>query len=372
MSHTTNIGPGKDAPEEVNVIIEIQKGSRNKYEMDKETGLLTLDRVNGTNLVYPTDYGYIPGTLGEDGDPIDVLLVCEESILPGVLVKARPVGVFYMVDDDEPDEKIICVVGDDVSSDHIKELSDLGDNFKQVNEHFYLHYKDFKKNWSGGGLVKSNGWGNAAEAREVIKKSIEAAKQFMKKIVPVNATLIPEQAERVFKGVIYDVYHWQQEMYDGTFETFEMLKSTDIVKVLAVVDNKTLIQHETQPGVGSFIDIPGGRNDKPGESDLAAAQREVLEETGLTFKDWKLIRVWQPALKTENFIYLYVASNVVGEAEVEHDNGEKITSELVSFNEYQSLGQAGKLRSWPTFVGEVSSIDELLGLPEFKGKEIER
>lgn len=176
MSHHTHIGPGKNAPDEINVIIEIQKGSRNKYEMDKETGLLTLDRVNGTNLVYPTDYGYIPGTLGDDGDPMDVLLVCEESILPGVLVHARPVGVFNMIDDGEADEKIVCVVSDDVSTEHVTELADLGENFKQVNEHFYLHYKDFKKGWTGGGLVKSNGWGDAAAAREVITKSIEAAK----------------------------------------------------------------------------------------------------------------------------------------------------------------------------------------------------
>ena len=194
----------------------------------------------------------------------------------------------------------------------------------------------------------------------------------MKKLVPVDATLIPDNAEQVFKGEIYDVYQWQQEMYDGTFETFEMLKSTDIVKVLVVVEGKILIQHETQPGVGSFVDIPGGRNDKPGETNLAAAQREVLEETGLTLKTWKLVRVWQPALKTENFIYLYVASDVESEADVAHDNGEKILSELVTFEEYRSLGNAGKLRSWPTFVGNVSSIDELLALPEFKGKEIER
>lgn len=176
MSHTQNLGPGKNAPEEINVIIEIQRGSRNKYEMDKETGLLTLDRVNGTTLVYPTDYGYIPGTLGEDGDPIDVLLVIDEPILPGVILKARPVGVFNMVDDGEPDEKIICVAVNDVSKNNIQEVADLGKDFQAVNEHFYLHYKDFKNDWSGSGLVKSNGWGNAAAAREIIVKSIEAAK----------------------------------------------------------------------------------------------------------------------------------------------------------------------------------------------------
>src|SRR5438067_8924463 len=98
------IGPGAEAPNVVNAIIEIQKGGgRNKYEFNKKTGRLTLDRVNATTAGYPTDYGYIPGTLCEDGDPLDALLVIDESIVHGAVVPSRPIGVLYMVDEDGAD-----------------------------------------------------------------------------------------------------------------------------------------------------------------------------------------------------------------------------------------------------------------------------
>ena len=167
---------GEDAPERVNLIIEIRKGERNKYEMDKKTGYLTLDRVNGTTLGYPADYGYIPETLCEDGDPLDGLLVIDESVPHNVVVPARPIGVLYMIDDDESDEKIICVPADDVSKDHIKDLADLGDNFQKVIEHFYSHYKDWKKSWTGS-KVSFNGWGDAAAAKKVITESIKRCQE---------------------------------------------------------------------------------------------------------------------------------------------------------------------------------------------------
>lgn len=175
MSHHTHIGPGKNAPEEVNVIIEIQKGSRNKYEMDKETGYITLDRVNGTLLGYPADYGYIPETLCDDGDPLDALVVIDESVPAGIVVPSRAIGVLYMVDGGEGDEKLICVASDDISKSHIKEVEDLGPAFKSAVEHYYARYKDWKNDWSGA-EVSFNGWGDAAAAREVIQKSIEAVK----------------------------------------------------------------------------------------------------------------------------------------------------------------------------------------------------
>lgn len=175
MSHQTHIGAGANAPEEINVIIEIQKGSRNKYEMDKATGMITLDRVNGTALGYPADYGYVPETLCDDGDPLDALLIIDESVPAGICVPARAIGVLNMVDDGEGDEKLICVAADDVTKSHIKEVADLGPEFPKMIEHFYSHYKDWKKDWSGVD-VKFNGWGDAAAAREVIKASIEAVK----------------------------------------------------------------------------------------------------------------------------------------------------------------------------------------------------
>jgi inorganic pyrophosphatase len=168
------ISYGKDAPERVNLVIEIRKGERNKYEMDKETGYLTLDRVNGTMLGYPTDYGYIPETLCEDGDPLDGLLIIDESVPHGVCVPSRPIGVLYMVDDGESDEKVILVPADDISKDYIQDLSDLGDNFPKVIEHFYSHYKDWKKNWTGS-KVSFNGWGDKKTAQKVILDSIKRA-----------------------------------------------------------------------------------------------------------------------------------------------------------------------------------------------------
>jgi Inorganic pyrophosphatase len=173
----SNISYGKDSPEVVNLVIEIRKDEgRNKYEMDKDTGYLTLDRVNGTTMGYPCDYGYVPGTLCEDGDPIDGLLVIDESVPGGVCVPARPIGVLYMVDDGEADEKLILVPAKDISKDHIKDLDDLGLNFQKKIEHFYSHYKDWKNNWTGAS-VKFNGWGDAAAAKKVIEESIKRAEK---------------------------------------------------------------------------------------------------------------------------------------------------------------------------------------------------
>ncbi len=158
----------------INVIIEIKKNERNKYEFDKETGRLFLDRVNGTLLGYPADYGYIPDTLCEDGDPLDALLIIDESVPHGTVVPSRPIGVLYFEDDGEMDEKLIVVPADDISKDHIRELADLGEAFKKNIEHFYSHYKDWKKDWKGVD-GKLHGWGDAAAATEVVKESIDRA-----------------------------------------------------------------------------------------------------------------------------------------------------------------------------------------------------
>ena len=171
----TELTYGDKIPEIVNVVIEIRKGERNKYEVDKATGRLFLDRVNGTMLGYPADYGYVPDTLCEDGDPLDALLIIDESVPHGVVVPARVVGVLMFEDDGEMDEKLITVPADDVSKDHIRDLADLGDNFPKVIEHFYKHYKDWKKGWTG---VKGEfkGWGGASAAQKIVTESIERGK----------------------------------------------------------------------------------------------------------------------------------------------------------------------------------------------------
>lgn len=171
----TELSYGDKAPETINLVIEIRQGERNKYEFDKDTGRLFLDRVNGTAMGYPTDYGYVPNTLCGDGDPLDGLLVIDESVPHGTVVPARPIGVLYLIDDGEADEKLICVPADDVSKDHIKDLADLGENFPKVIEHFYSHYKDWKNGWKGVEM-KFNGWGDANAAKQVITQSIELAK----------------------------------------------------------------------------------------------------------------------------------------------------------------------------------------------------
>jgi inorganic pyrophosphatase len=174
-----DVATGKNPPDEVNIIIEIQKGGgRNKYEFDKDTGRLTLDRVNGTTAVYPADYGYVPGTLCEDGDPLDALLLIDEPVVHGAVVPARPIGVLYMIDDGEGDEKLVCVPADDISKAHLHELTDLSDQaetFKKQVEQFYTHYKDWKNNWQGV-KVEFKGWGNSQEAKKVVTDSVARAR----------------------------------------------------------------------------------------------------------------------------------------------------------------------------------------------------
>lgn len=163
-----NITPGKKFPNEVYVVIEIPKGSRNKYEFNEDFGLVELDRVNYTAMAHPYDYGFIPGTRSEDGDHLDAFVLLDNSAFPGALVAARPVGVLFMVDDGEKDEKVIAVPAKDPRYNHIKDLSDLSPHIKKEIEHFFQHYKDLQKV-----TVELKGWGNAEKGKDVIEKSRE-------------------------------------------------------------------------------------------------------------------------------------------------------------------------------------------------------
>lgn len=162
---------GDKAPETVNVIIEIPRGTlRNKYEADKDTGVIVLDRVNNVEMAYPFDYGFVPDTLCEDGDPLDALVLIDEPLFPGVVVPVRPIGIVRMIDDGEGDEKLICVPAKDASKDYLTEVDQLGPEFKGRVEHFYTHLKDWKNDWKGV-PVSFDGWGDAAAAREHISKT---------------------------------------------------------------------------------------------------------------------------------------------------------------------------------------------------------
>ena len=188
----------------------------------------------------------------------------------------------------------------------------------------------------------------------------------MRTIIPKNAKLIPEEASCVFKGEIFDVYQWEQKMFDDSFETFEMLKRTDTVKVIAIKDNKIVICEEQQPHTKVFFDVPSGRHDVEGESELDAAKRELLEETGMTFANWKLIAIEQPHTKIDWFVYVFLATDFSGQVEQNLDAGEKITIHLKSFEETVELAKDPRNRYIPIdILDKAKSIEGLLNLPEY-------
>jgi inorganic pyrophosphatase len=168
MNLLHDITAGKDAPDIINVIIEIPKGSKNKYEIDKETGLIMLDRALHTAQDYPFDYGFMPQSHWEDGDPLDVVVLTTYPLAPGILVKVRPVGVAHMIDDGESDAKIIAVPEKDPRFDEIKDLSDVNKHTIKEIEHFFLTYKQIQKK-----VVTIDSFGDKSEAIAAILKSQE-------------------------------------------------------------------------------------------------------------------------------------------------------------------------------------------------------
>lgn len=153
------------------VVVEIPKGSRNKYEVDHESGKIRLDRVLFTSMVYPTDYGYIEDTLGGDGDPLDALVLLPFPVFPGVVVECRPVAMYKMVDEKGDDEKVLCVPTDP-RFDHIQDLGDVSDWDLQEIKHFFERYKDLEP----GKMVKGSDWVGRAEAIAEIERSMERFK----------------------------------------------------------------------------------------------------------------------------------------------------------------------------------------------------
>ena len=133
-----------DAEGVIDVFVEIPAGTRNKYEWDPELGAMRLDRRLFSAMVYPADYGFVPHTLGEDGDELDALVILDEPTFPGCVVRARIVGVFHMTDDKGPDAKLLCVLADDSRNGHIEDLEDIPEHLRQEVSHFFDVYKDLE------------------------------------------------------------------------------------------------------------------------------------------------------------------------------------------------------------------------------------
>ena len=138
---------------EFDVVIEIPRGSRNKYEVDHESGLIRLDRTLFTSTVYPADYGFVPDTLGEDGDPLDALVLVLEPTFPGCLIRSRPIGMFRMTDEKGGDDKVLCVPASDPRQEHLRDLHHLPEFDRLEIEHFFLIYKQLEPGKSVEGAV---------------------------------------------------------------------------------------------------------------------------------------------------------------------------------------------------------------------------
>lgn len=167
---------GRNPPEDVNVVIEVGIGGEPiKYEMDKAAGTLVVDRFLHTPMRYPGNYGFVPHTLSEDSDPIDVLVANTRPIIPGAIMNVRPIGVLKMTDDSGGDEKIIAVPSPHLTKRylHVANYTDLPDITREQIEHFFSHYKDLEP----GKWARMEGWGDADEARAFIRAAIERAKR---------------------------------------------------------------------------------------------------------------------------------------------------------------------------------------------------
>jgi inorganic pyrophosphatase len=169
----SKISTGKNPPNDINVVIEIPPGSAVKYEVDKESGALVVDRFLFTAMAYPAAYGFIPGTLAEDGDPADVLVLVPQPIAAGAVIRVRPIGMLNMEDEAGRDTKIVCVPHDKIHPQFsdITEIDQLPAITRETIKHFFETYKDLEK----GKWVKVTGWSDRAAAEAEITASIAAA-----------------------------------------------------------------------------------------------------------------------------------------------------------------------------------------------------
>lgn len=166
----------KEKYKSFDVLIEIPRGSRNKYEYDFKLKRIRFDRMLFSSMMYPADYGFIPQTLALDGDPLDVLVLINEPTFPGCVMEVKPIGVFHMADDKGPDEKIICVPVSDPIWNSLNDLSDINDHLLKEIEHFFQVYKDLEHK-----VVDVEGWGDLSQALAIIDECTERFNQIENK-----------------------------------------------------------------------------------------------------------------------------------------------------------------------------------------------
>ncbi|MFO1051816.1 MAG: inorganic diphosphatase [Planctomycetota bacterium] len=162
-----HVGPGPRAPLAVHVVVEIPRGRRSKFELDPETGLFKLDRFLFSATHYPGDYGFVPNTLADDGDPLDVLVMVNEPTFTGCLIEARVLGVFHMIDSGDADEKVLAVPENDPLFSTYRDLKDVPPHFLREVEHFFSTYKQLE-----GRSVEPIGWEGVETARRIVTESI--------------------------------------------------------------------------------------------------------------------------------------------------------------------------------------------------------
>ena len=156
--------PERELTDRAVVFVEIPAGSRNKYEWDEELGGIVLDRRLFTAMAYPADYGFVEGTLAEDGDPLDALVLVSDPTFPGCRIRVRPIGVFHMSDERGPDEKLLCVPLGDASFERIRDVHDVPAELRDEIEHFFQRYKDLEPLKQ----TDTRGWGNRDEAEQIL------------------------------------------------------------------------------------------------------------------------------------------------------------------------------------------------------------
>jgi inorganic pyrophosphatase len=166
MRSLYEIDPGPECPELVRVIVEIPKNAGNKYEYDRKLGVFRLDRALYSPMHYPGDYGFIPGTLAPDGDPMDVLVMVEEPSFPGCMIEVRPVGILNMIDQQASDQKILAVPNRNPRYDEVHTMDQIFPHVRREIEHFFTIYKELE-----GRVTTTQGWDGPREARRAIQES---------------------------------------------------------------------------------------------------------------------------------------------------------------------------------------------------------